>query len=207
MKYLIYMLLFLVPEIVHAQIPDGSLAPNFEVVDLNGESHQLYDYLAEEHFVVIYFMATWSESSWSYHNGAMNGSNGEGALIGLHEAHSVENGGDVIVLMVEGDPSTNAYCLTADPACNFTTHGNWAQDTPFPVIESTYVADLFEITDFPQVLTICPTGSVSETGLLSAENHWFFIENYTCPQMEPNDAALFYGSEGELNCETEELVV
>jgi hypothetical protein len=183
------------------------MAPNFEVVDVNGESHELYEYLAADHYVVIYFMATWSETSWSYHNGAYNGTDGQGALIALHEEHGVENGGNVVVLMVEGDPSTNVYCLTADPACNFTTYGNWTQDTPFAVIESSEVADLFEISDFPAVMTICPNGSVTETGRLTAENHWSFIENYTCPEMVSSDAALSYGSGNTFNCEIEEIVV
>ena len=28
-----------------AQLPNGSIAPDFELVDLNGTSHILYDYL------------------------------------------------------------------------------------------------------------------------------------------------------------------
>ncbi len=207
MKQLIYVFILLFPGFVSAQIPNGSMAPNFEVTDLDGVSHTLYDYLAEEYYVVVYFMATWSESSWAYHNGAINGVNGEGALKTLHELNGVESGGNVIVLMIEGDPNTNLLCLTADPGCNFTTHGNWTQDTPFPVIESNEVAENYEIDDYPSVLTICPNGFVTETGLLSAQSHWSFIENNNCPELEPNDAALFYANGNEFNCDLGEVVI
>ena len=36
-----------------AQLADGSVAPNFTLVDLNGTSHTLYDYLDQGKTVVI----------------------------------------------------------------------------------------------------------------------------------------------------------
>ncbi len=204
-KYILNIILLLISGIAVAQIEDGSLAPNFVVDDIEGDTHDLYNYLQEGHFVVIYFMATWSDPCWSYHNGAWNGTNGQGAMNVLHNEYSVENGGNVIVLMVEGDPATNTECLVGGPGCNYTTHGNWAMDTPYPLIDNSMIADLYGIEDYPIIMTICPNGLVSESGTLTGAGHWSFIENFDCPALLANDAGLQINPNS--SCEETELTV
>ena len=42
-----------------AQLADGSVAPDFTVTDINGNSHRLYDYLNNGYTVIIDISATW----------------------------------------------------------------------------------------------------------------------------------------------------
>lgn len=41
-----------------AQLADGTVAPNFTVQDINGETHTLYDYLDNGYSVIIDISAT-----------------------------------------------------------------------------------------------------------------------------------------------------
>jgi len=204
-KYILNIIILLISGMATAQIEDGSLAPNFVVSDIDGETHDLYSYLQEGHFVVLFFMATWSDPCWSYHNGAWNGTDGQGAMNVLYNEHSVDNGGNVIVLMVEGDPATNTECVVGGPGCNYTTHGNWAMDTPYPIINNAMIADLYGIGDYPIIMTICPNGFVSESGTLTGAGHWSVIQNYDCPELLANDAGLQINPNS--SCEETELTV
>ena len=200
-------MLLLSNAISHAQIEDGSIAPNFYGTDMSGETHELYSYLEDNKYVVIYFIATWSDPCWSDHNGAWNGTAGTGAMNQLYNDHGTDNGGIVEVLMVEGDSNTNDYCVIDEPGCNYTTHGNWTQDNPVPIINNASIANQFGITEYPTVMTICPSGAVFETGTQTAASHWSFIQTLVCPALPQFDAGLQFSSDDVLSCEISEIVV
>jgi peroxiredoxin len=52
-----------------AQLADGSIAPDWTMTDINGQSHTLYNYLDSGYVVFLDFSATWCPPCWSYHNG------------------------------------------------------------------------------------------------------------------------------------------
>lgn len=58
-KILISLLIILSFLNIKAQLPDGSIAPDFNLQDINGNYHHLYDILDSGKFVVIDFF-------WSY---------------------------------------------------------------------------------------------------------------------------------------------
>jgi hypothetical protein len=192
---------------VKAQLPNGSFAPDFTATDINGVEHHLYDYLAQGYTVVIDVSATWCGPCWSYHTGAYNGTDGEGALHVLHNEHGVANGGNVIVIMIEGDGNTNTDCLYGATDCNSSTQGDWVTNTPYPIIDNADIANAYQIAYFPTIYTICPTGIVTETSQITAADHYAFIEASTCQSVYTNDGMLLNYSGTEGTCDDAEIIV
>jgi Secretion system C-terminal sorting domain/AhpC/TSA family len=142
----------------NAQIAAGSVAPDFTVTDINGNTHSLSTYLAAGKTVIIDVSATWCLPCWNYHNGH--------ALEDVYSAYGVDGSNEVVVLFVEGDGSTPVSNLYGTG----NTQGNWVAGTPYPIIDSATIANLYQITYFPTVFRICPDGFVSEVGSVSAVN-------------------------------------
>lgn len=163
----------------HAQLPSGTLAPDFTTVDINGQTHNLYSYLNQGYTVVIDVSATWCQPCWNYHN--------SGALSTLHNTHGVANGGNVIVIFIEGDPNTGLNQLNG---IGGNTRGNWVANTPYYIADDASVANLLQISYFPTIYVVCPTGIITETGTLSANGLWNFINTNSCQSVAANDAAL-----------------
>jgi len=178
-----------------AQLPSGSLAPNFTTTDITGVTHELYDYLSQGYSVVIDVSATWCGPCWNYHE--------TGALETLHEEHGVANGGNVIVMFIEGDPTTTLDQLNGIGS----TQGNWVAGVSHIISDDGDVADILEIGYFPTIYTVCPTGIITETGQLSAAQHWNFINTDACLIVPTNDGALLDYLGPQVTCASTEVVV
>ena len=163
--------------VANAQLPDGSIAPNFTVtayqsslategLDNNG-TYTLYDYLDLGYKVVMDVSATWCSPCWSYHTG--------GTLDALYAAHGptgfpgvTGTTNDVMVIWVEGD-GTTADATMLDGAG---TIGNWINPTgsneiDFPMANpastlANQINNDFGIGYFPTVYRICPNRTIKE---------------------------------------------
>ncbi len=142
-----------------AQLPDGSVAPNFTATDLNGNVHVLSDYLAANKTVILYISATWCGPCWNYHS--------SGALNDLYSSYGPDGSGEVVVLFIEGDNTTSIADLNGTGP---KTLGDWVTGSKYPIIDSRPIADQYAITYFPTVYRICPDGLTKNVGALSPTN-------------------------------------
>lgn len=136
-----------------AQIANGSVAPDFTVQDINGNTHSLSEYLAAGKTVIMDISATWCGPCWAYHNAK--------TLDDIYHAYGDGGSEEVVVLFVEGDAATTLADLNGT---GNNTQGDWVTGSPYPVIDSATIADLYQITYFPTVFRICPNGIVNEIG-------------------------------------------
>ena len=184
----------------NAQLASGSLAPDFTGTDRDGVTHNLYDYLQQGYTVVVDVSAAWCGPCWNYHL--------SGALETLHAEHGVANGGTVIVLFIEGEAgNTDAQITGTSGAGVLTTQGDWTAGTEYPIIDDASIGDILQTAYFPTIYTICPTGIVTETGQISAAQHWTFIQNNACQTVAANDGAVLNYTGTAVTCGDAEIIV
>jgi hypothetical protein len=153
-----------------AQLPDGSIAPDFNLVDENGTTHNLYSLLNEGKTVFLDLFAVWCPPCWTYKQ--------SGALEDLYVQHGpasypgvdVATTNDVMVFAIEAD-GNDCSCLTGG-ACNTSTQGDWLTGASHPTIcmsslvnsTSTLANDYQTGFFWPYVYMICPDKSTTLIG-------------------------------------------
>ena len=183
-----------------AQLPGGSLAPNFILTDLDGTSHELHALLDQGYTVFLDFSAVWCGPCWSYHTG--------GTLEDLYENHgpagypnvSANTTDDVMVFMIEGDEGTLDQ-LNGGAG----SQGDWVTGTLYPIIptfagsNSTQVSSDYQIGYWPTVYQVCPDRIVTECGQTS--NPYSLVSACPAPASNDNDARTFNYTGETLTCE------
>jgi len=197
-KLLLSVALFAGISSANAQLPDGSIAPNFTLTDIDGNVQDLYTYLDAGMTVFIDVSATWCGPCWNYHN--------TGALESLWVNHGPAGGSgvsgsttdDVIVLFIEGDGSTNSADLNGTGS---NTQGDWVTGVEHPIIDPAATAinafnNDYAIGYFPTIYMICPNRIITEVGQASASALYTAVGDCPAPASAPADAAaLTFDSE------------
>lgn len=75
-----------------AQLPDGSQAPDFTLQDVEGNTHNLYSYLAQGFTVILDFSGHWCLPCWNYHS--------TGTLSSIYDLHGPETGDSTIMVFM-----------------------------------------------------------------------------------------------------------
>jgi len=170
-----------------AQLPNGSLAPDWTLTDLNGTTHNLYSYLDSGYTVFIDFSAVWCGPCWSYHI--------SGALENLYIDHgpagypnvSPATTNDVMVFFIEGDANTVANLGGSGGG----TQGDWITGTPYPIIctdgtvNNAAVTSSYSIGYWPTIYRICPDRVLIESG--QSSNPYSFVSSCPPPTTNIND--------------------
>ena len=145
----------------HAQLPDGSIAPDFTATDINGVEHNLYDLLDQGKKVIVQFSATWCPPCWSYHT--------SGALESVWNIYGPDGTDEVFVFFIEGDDTTTLEDLQGTGTA---TMGDWVSNTPYPIIDNGgNIFDAYQGAYYPTIYTICPNRILTESGQITSAAH------------------------------------
>lgn len=183
---LILVLMGLFTTQAHAQLPAGSIAPDFTTTDLNGNEVNLYSLLDQGYTVILDFSATWCGPCWNYHNAHV--------LRDIWNQYGPSGTNEFYVLYIEADAATTLADLNGT---GNNTQGNWVAGTPYPIIDDAELNDLYNIGYFPTIYTVCPNRIVTETGQASVAEHYAFEGTCLSPAGANNVGILVYnGYEG-----------
>ena len=191
MKKLIYLVVLLLSSSIYAQIPNGSIAPNFTETDLNGNTHELYAYLDSGYTVYLDLSATWCGPCWNYHQ--------TGAFEDLYNNYGPSGSNEVRVLWIEADPGTSIDDIYG---LGNQTNGDWTEGVNFPMIDDTdgSVADAYQLGYYPTIWMICPDRTITEVGQIDGEQLYQSHNNCAVISEGLNAAIREYSGDINTDC-------
>lgn len=142
-----------------AQLPNGSIAPDWTLTDINGNTYNLYDELNDGKSVVLDISATWCPPCWSYHN--------TGIMSDLYEDYGPNGTDEIRIFKVEGDDDTNLNCLYGSSGCNNSTMGDWVTGTQYPIFSpepaaaNTFISQ-YQLGFWPTIYGISPLDKTTQ---------------------------------------------
>ena len=187
--------LVLVASSAFAQLPNGSIAPDFTATDINGIEHNLYSYLDSGYAVILDFSAAWCGPCWDYHE--------EGVLKTLHEVFGPDSLNQIRVLFLESEDSNSLDQLNGVNAGNTyatATEGDWVTGTPYPIIDNAgTIAEEYSVPGFPTILTVCPNRILTVSGQASVQAHADIFQQSACQYTSLSNDVYLLGYAGQLS--------
>jgi thiol-disulfide isomerase/thioredoxin len=197
-KLLLSLAIFAGISSVNAQTPVGTVVSNFSLTDLDGTTHNLFDYLDAGKMVVIDVSATWCPPCWSYHN--------TGALNDFYNAKGPNGTNEAMVFFIEGDVTTTTDELNG---IGPDTQGDWVTGEDMPIIDLTTQASFensgLDIAYFPVMYVICPNRTVYKSGTAGGIGTLSLLNSYIggcpAPASQPADVAVLANKGEVAHCE------
>lgn len=188
MKKIIFTFLLFSGMNAQAQLAPGSVAPDFTLTDINGVTHNLYDYLDQGKTVFIDVSATWCGPCWAFHSAGILdelwANHGPAGATGVLPTTT----DDVMVLFIEGDGSTTSAELHGGAG----SQGDWVTGVPYPIIDPASgiinsFNNSYDIAYFPTVYRICQNRIIDEPGQVSADELYASLNTCDAPAVDPSD--------------------
>lgn len=174
----------------NAQLPDGSVAPNWILDDISGVQHNMQDYLDQGYTVLMDWSASWCGPCIAYHQ--------TGILDDLYEEYGPNGTQQVVVFLMEGDPATSLDDIYGNDGTSF----DWVTGTTYPIIESESYTDAYEIAYWPTLYAVCPSGTVYQVQQVGVDAHidWI-VNNCSATNGSVNASAALFSGEANY-CDT-----
>jgi hypothetical protein len=167
----------------NATVSVGSVAPDFTLTDINGQSHHLYSYLDSGYTVIIDVSAAWCTPCWAAHTSHVF----EDLM-----THYGPNGSitpkKIMVLFIEGEGANTKSQLEgtgtsgsgANPATD--TKGDWTAGTNYPIIDNTSQNGNYLMGGYPTFTIIGRDRLVYSINAgygssMASESYWLNIVN------------------------------
>ena len=143
-----------------AQLQNGSVAPNFTLTDIDGNTHELYDYLDQGKAVLLDFFAVWCGSCQAH----------APSLENAYQAYGPNGDNSMQFFALESEDNTS------DPQCDNYNGYQWSQTLSYPIINTTSsTPNDYAISFYPTIYIVCPDRFVTQVGMVDASTIGNFI--------------------------------
>ena len=172
-------------QVLIAQIPNGTIAPNFTLTDIDGNTHELYDYLDQGKSVLLDFFAVWCGPCQNHAS----------TLESAYQAYGPNGSNSMMFLSLEAENSTT------DAQCNNYGGFPWSSIISYPIINNTGNApNEYAINYYPSVFIVCPDRTISEVGQIGLNGIGDFVDNNCEIMIYENDLSVKNISVNLQNC-------
>jgi hypothetical protein len=174
-----------------AQISSGSLANDFTVQDIAGNTRNLYSQLDSGRTVLLHCFTAWDSYGWEYYQ--------QQSLESFNALYGPQGYGSVAVWRVECETQNTIAQLqgpasiSGNPATD--TQGDWLSLSNLPLIDDSAFAAELQLNYVPAVIIICPDRVVRFADQLSTGNLANLVFQSSCPSLAQGlDPALMSAS-------------
>ena len=180
--------------VASAQVPNGTICPNFTITDLDTNTHSLYeDYLDQGIAVILDLSAAWCAPCWTYHNAHI--------LEDINLEFGPTGTNQIQVLFIESEATNTLqqiYGVTTSNDRAGSTQGDWTQGITYPIADDASVATLLDLSFYPTLYVVRPDRRIFQAYDRFAPNA--DLLEYYALNPNVNDVGIWDDIDGASSC-------